>query len=168
MLLNVLNFLKALWQGADQYKDILEWLKSSGRFWKQLSNSFSLIASLQSSELENMTEVEAQSLAYKYYCQSAILDIMAHDMFLKQRLLHAESLVKQATESKGGIENTANRRLSKSANDCDLKDIMSNWFQSSVLASLVKSYTSCAYNNEILCRAKVTILLVLNFSSDAV
>ncbi|KAL9414647.1 hypothetical protein AB3S75_043000 [Citrus x aurantiifolia] len=66
VLLNVFHFLKALWQGAGQYTNILESLKSSGKFWKHLSNSFSLITSLQSPVLEGITEVESHNLAYKY------------------------------------------------------------------------------------------------------
>ncbi|KAH9696842.1 hypothetical protein KPL71_023355 [Citrus sinensis] len=66
VLLNVLHFLKALWQGAGQYTNILESLKSSGKFWKHLSNSFSLITRLQSPVLEGITEVESHNLAYKY------------------------------------------------------------------------------------------------------
>lgn len=169
ILLNVLNFLKALWQGAGQYTNILESLKSSGKFWKHLSYSFSLITSLQSPGLEDITEVESHNLAYEYQCQSAILDIMAHDIFLKQRLLQAESLVKQATESNGGIENVVSAGQSKSANDWGAEDILSSWYQSSVMCELIKSYTSCVYDNEILFHAKVTFLLVfLIFLSNSV
>lgn len=162
-MLNVLNFLKALWQGAGQYTNILEWLKGSGKFWKQLANSFSPIAKLQSLKLEKMTEKEALSLAYKYRCQSTVLEIMAHDLFLKKKLLHVESLVKQATGTNGGLESAASAELSKPVNDSDLKDILSSWCQSSVLVSLIKSYTSCAYDNEILFHAKVTIQIVFLF-----
>ena len=160
ILLNVLNFLKALWQGAGQYTNILESLKSSGKFWKHLSYSFSLITSLQSPGLEDITEVESHNLAYEYQCQSAILDITAHDIFLKQRLLQAEFLVKQATESNEGIENVVSAGQSKSANDWGAEDILSSWYQSSVMCELIKSYTSCAYDNEKLFHAKVTFLLV--------
>ncbi|KAL5788807.1 hypothetical protein ACOSP7_005756 [Xanthoceras sorbifolium] len=159
ILLNVLNIFKALWQGAGQYANILEWLKSSGKFWKQLSNTFSLTTSLRSPPLENMTEKEALSLAYKCQCQSTILEIMAHDMFLQKKLLHAELLVKRTTESKRRIENAVSAEQSRSANDCDLKDILSSWCESSVLSSLIKSYTSCVYDNEIHFRAKVVVSL---------
>lgn len=167
-LLNVLNFLKALWQGVGQYTNILEWLKGSGKFWKQLANSFSPIAELQSPKLDKMTEKDALSLAYKYQCQSIILEIMAHDLFLKKKLLHVESLVKQATETNGRLESAASAELSKSVNDSDLKDILSSWCQSSVLGSLIKSYTSCAYDNEILFHAKVTVQIVFLFQQSYV
>ncbi|KAK3195082.1 hypothetical protein Dsin_026392 [Dipteronia sinensis] len=159
ILLNVLNFFKAIWQGTGQYTNILEWLKSLGKFWKQLSNSFSLTTSLRSPPFDNMTEKEALSLAYKCQCQSTILEIMAHDMFLQKKLLHAELLVKQATESKGRIENSVSAEQSKSAKDSDLKDILSSWCESSVLSSLIKSYASCVYENEIHFRAKVAVSL---------
>ncbi|KAJ0076745.1 hypothetical protein Patl1_36100 [Pistacia atlantica] len=160
ILLNVLNFLKALWQGAGQYTNLLEWLKGCGKYWKQLANSFSPIAKLQSLKLEKMTEKEALSLAYKYRCQSTVLEIMAHDLFLKKKLLHVESLLKHATETNGGLESAACAELSKPVNDSDLKDILSSWCKSSVLGSLIKSYTSCAYDNEILFHAKVAVSLL--------
>ncbi|KAK9287536.1 hypothetical protein L1049_015957 [Liquidambar formosana] len=72
VLLNVLNFLKALWQGAAQYTDILEWLKSSGKFWKQLSNSILLIAIMKAPLRENHTDTEALRWPYNW-CESSVL-----------------------------------------------------------------------------------------------
>ncbi|XP_062115026.1 uncharacterized protein LOC133829144 [Humulus lupulus] len=63
VLLNVLNFLKALWQRAAQYINILARLKSSEKFWKQLSKCISL-TSLDSLP-DSLTEMEALNLAYK-------------------------------------------------------------------------------------------------------
>ncbi|XP_062113179.1 uncharacterized protein LOC133824318 [Humulus lupulus] len=77
VLLNVLNFLKALWQRAAQYINILVRLKISEKFKKQLSKCISL-TSLDSLP-DSLTEMEALNLAYKYQCQSSIMEIMAYD-----------------------------------------------------------------------------------------
>ncbi|XP_021286367.1 uncharacterized protein LOC110418076, partial [Herrania umbratica] len=148
ILLNILNLLKSLWHGAGQYKTILERLKSSDKFWKQLSNSLSQTAG---SEVPlSMKESEALHLGYRYQCQSAILETMAYDMFLMKKLLYAESLIKEPPESNKKIE----------ADNYALKDIISNWWKSSVLGSMIKSYTSCKYDNDTYFRAKVALSLL--------
>lgn len=154
ILLNVLNLMKALWQGAAQYTQILSWLRSSENFWKQLSNTISQIAGIEDPPLENLTEMGGQNFAYKYRCQSAVLEIIAYEMFLQKKLSHAESLVKHTAESKNRIENAVNIEKSNAT-----KDIMSNWCGSSVLGNLIKSYTSCEYDNEKYFRAKVAASL---------
>ncbi|KAG6709285.1 hypothetical protein I3842_06G125100 [Carya illinoinensis] len=154
ILLNVLNFMKALWQGAAQYTHILEWLRSSENFWKHLSNYILLIAGTKDGALENLTEKEALDLACKYRCQSVILEIMAYEMFLQKKLSHAESLVKHGAELKDRIENAVNVEKSKA-----VREIVSNWSENSVLANLIQSDTSCDYNNEKFFRAKVASCL---------
>ena len=153
ILLNVLNLMKALWQGAAQYTQILSLLRSSENFWKQLSNTISQIAGIEDPPLENLTEMGGQNFAYKYRCQSAILEIIAYEMFLQKKLSHAESLVKHTAESKNRIENAVNIEKSSAT-----KDIMSNWCGSSVLGNLIKSYTSCEYDNEKYFHAKVSFI----------
>ena len=150
ILLNILNLIKALWQGAAQYTQILSVLRSSENFWKQLSNTISLIAGIKDPPLENLTETGGLNLAYKYRCQSAILEIILYEMFLQKKLSHAESLVKHMAESKDRIENAVNIEKSKAT-----KDIVSSWCESSVLGNLIKSYSSCEYDNEKYFRAKV-------------
>ncbi|KAK8501758.1 hypothetical protein V6N12_072895 [Hibiscus sabdariffa] len=147
ILLNVLNFLKSLWHGAGQYTTILERLKSSDKLWKELSNSISRNAGLEVPLLKSMKESEVSHLGHKYRCQSAILEMMAYDMFLMKKLMHAESLVKEPPESNKKIE----------ADNNVLKNVLSNWCKSSVLGSLIKSYTSCKYDNEMYFRAKVAL-----------
>ncbi|MBA0743110.1 hypothetical protein Gogos_005828 [Gossypium gossypioides] len=150
VLLNALNFLKALWHGAGQYTTILERLKSSDKFWKQLSNSIFQSAALEVPVLKSIKESEASLLGHKYRCQSAILETMAYDVFLTKKLLYAESLVKDPSESNKKIE----------ADNNVMKSILSNWCKSSVLGSLIKSYTSCKYDNEIYFHAKVALSLL--------
>ncbi|MBA0862124.1 hypothetical protein Goshw_004762 [Gossypium schwendimanii] len=150
VLLNALNFLKALWHGAGQYTTILERLKSSDKFWKQLSNSIFQSAALEVPVLKSIKESEASLLGHKYRCQSAILETMAYDVFLMKKLLYAESLVKDRSESNKKVE----------ADNNVMKSILSNWCESSVLGSLIKSYTSCKYDNEIYFHAKVALSLL--------
>ncbi|KAL4616065.1 hypothetical protein ACB092_07G172100 [Castanea dentata] len=154
ILLNILNLIKALWQGAAQYTQILSVLRSSENFWKQLSNTLSLIAGIKDPPLENLTETGGLNLAYKYRCQSTILEIISYEMFLQKKLSHAESLVKHTAESKDRIENAVNIEKSKAT-----KDIVSSWCESSVLGNLIKSYSSCEYDNEKYFRAKVAASL---------
>ncbi|KAM1031237.1 hypothetical protein ACFX2C_035051 [Malus domestica] len=153
ILLNVLNFLRALWQGAGQYTNILECLKSSENFWKKLSGPISIFSSMQAPPPEN-AETEVEDLSVRYQCQSAILEIIAHDMFLHKKLLHAESFVKQLPESQ---QNTVRSEKSKAA---DLEDILSAWCGSSVLGNLTKSLTYCEYDPELYLRAKVAASVI--------
>ncbi|XP_055961923.1 uncharacterized protein LOC126683413 isoform X2 [Mercurialis annua] len=154
-LLVVLDFLKALWQGAVHYINILECLRNSKVFWKHLTGCISLVTSSKTSMLENLSTDEAQLLAYKNCCQSVILEIMAYEIFLEKKLLHVEPLIKEATQPKNSTGNL------KSASDCELKDILSSWCDMSILGNLVKSCTSCEYDNEISYRAKVATSLFL-------
>ncbi|KAJ6409886.1 hypothetical protein OIU84_009385 [Salix udensis] len=161
ILLTVLDFLKALWQGAVHYISILECLKSSGNFWKQLSNCISSDARLIASPFENLTATQSQSLALKYQCQSAILEIMAHDMFLMKKLLHAESVLKEVSELKERNEKASSTEKLKSVNDCELKDILSSWWKRPIFGNLINLYASCEYDNEISNRAKVAASLFI-------
>ncbi|XP_028776786.1 uncharacterized protein LOC114733485, partial [Neltuma alba] len=158
MLLSVLNFMVALWQGASQYLNILESLRSSEKFWKYLSNAILRVAGSTIHLPVNLTEKDAQNLANTYLCQSAILGIMSYELFLQKKLLHAESLVKDATGSQGNEQDGAKTEKSKAPAFCDVKEIWSSWCKDSVLEKLMKSYTS-GYNDDIYYSAKVAISL---------
>lgn len=160
LLLSMLNFLKALWQGAGQYANILELLKSSEKFWKQLSNCIVKTDNTRISPCESMTEAEWANLPYKYQCQSAILEILAYDMFLDKKLLFGESHVKESIEPKERIETAVSSAKSKAVNPVDPKDIFSDWCDSSVLSGLIKLYVSCEYDNGIHYSVQVAISLL--------
>ncbi|XP_068323187.1 uncharacterized protein [Pyrus communis] len=89
--------------------------------------------------------------------KSAILEIIAHSMFLHKKLLHAESFVKQLPESQDRIQNTVRSEKSKAA---DLEAILSAWCESSVLGNLIKSLTNCEYDPELFLRAKVAASVI--------
>ncbi|CAL5402245.1 unnamed protein product [Camellia sinensis] len=156
VLLNVLNFLKALWQGAARFMNILDWLRNSKNFWKQLSNSILQDASMEGSLSENLSEREFLNIAYRHQCQSAVLQIMAYETFLQKKLLRAELLVKQTNESLNDRkEKAVETEKPKDASFLGLKDILSTLREGLVLANLIKSYASCEYDNDIYLRAKI-------------
>ena len=143
----------ALWQGSPQYANLLESLRSYEKFWKHLADAISIIANTETPLLDSLKEEDACNLAYSLHCQSAILRIMAYELFLQKKLLHAELLVKD--ESKDKEKNATKTEKSEAAEFHDLKGIWSLWFKDSVLEKLIKSYTSCGYNNDIYYGAKV-------------
>lgn len=127
-----------------------------------MSSFISVISSVEAPSPENITETEAQDLAFRYQCQSAILEIMAHDMFLHKKLLHLETLAKEVPESQDRIQNTVRLEKSKAS---DLVDILSAWCRSSVLDNLTKSLSYCEYDLKLYLRAKVTSILEIFTSS---
>ncbi|CAN1748751.1 Nucleoporin NUP188, partial [Linum perenne] len=154
VLLSFLHFMKALWQGGAHYISIMDSLKISGKFWTQLCSCISSVAASKDVSLEKLSATEAQSLAYKYKCQSAILEIMACDMFLFKKLLHAESLLKEASQIDKKNKNVLSSEISKS-DRVGARDIWSSWCEKSILGSLIKMYTSCEYENGIFYHTKL-------------
>lgn len=160
MLLNVLNFLKALWQGAPQFTNFLEQLRNSENFWKQLSDSVMLISHKPDSPLENLTDKELRNLVYNYYCQSDLLEIIAYEIFLHKKLLHSELALKETSElPKDQMDKVDGSRLSKDGSICGLKNLLSTWFKSALLGDLIKSYASCTYDFQMHLHAKVSASL---------
>ncbi|XP_059647512.1 uncharacterized protein LOC132293878 [Cornus florida] len=152
VLLNALNFLKALWQGAGQFTIILDWLKSSKNFWRKLSRSILLMANVQS---KIPTDMEIVSQTYRYQCQSAVLQILAYEVFLQKKLLHADSLLKQPSElSKDCIQRTDGTEKTEGGLH-GLKDILSTCCESSVLGNLIKSFASYECGSDKYLRVKI-------------
>ncbi|XP_062085681.1 uncharacterized protein LOC133791781 [Humulus lupulus] len=138
--------------------NILARLKSSEKFWKQLSKCISL-TSLDSLP-DSLTEMGALNLAYKYQCQSSIMEIMAYDMFLQKKLSQVESLEKPAPKSKGRVENSGGTDKPKAANLYDHRDVLSTWCQGSDLVNLIKSLATYEYDNKSFYHAEVSASLV--------
>ncbi|KAL5055383.1 hypothetical protein RYX36_036065 [Vicia faba] len=159
ILLCVLNFLTALWQGAPQYANLLESLRSHVNFWKHLANAITSTASSENPLFESLKGKDALNMAYNFRCQSAILGIMAYEIFLQKKLLHAESLVKNTAESKDKEQNATKTEKSKATDFHDLKGVWSSWFKDSVLEKVIKTYTSCVHNNDVYEGAKVATSL---------
>ncbi|XP_058098868.1 uncharacterized protein LOC131243494 isoform X2 [Magnolia sinica] len=162
LLLNVLNFLKALWQGAAQYMQILDRLKNSEKFWKHLLSSILTFSVNEASSLENMKGDETLQVAYRYQCQSAVLEIVAHEMFLQKKLLHGKKPEKKSSKSsEGRIENTVNIEKEKFDSLHDLMAMLSNWCEHSVMENLVRLYASGGYDRETVGHAKMAASLCI-------
>ncbi|KAK4437676.1 hypothetical protein Salat_0101600 [Sesamum alatum] len=153
ILLCLLSFLRALWQGAPQFAKILEQLKVSDKFWRQLTNSVRLISQVDLSG--KLTEKELQNLAYKYQYLSNVLDILGYEIFLQKKLMHAEVDLKRISKSPtNGTEKTEDSPFTKDGGVGSLKEIISIWCKRSTLSDLIKACVSWDGNSSHL-RAKV-------------
>ncbi|KAI3804009.1 hypothetical protein L1987_32177 [Smallanthus sonchifolius] len=128
ILLNFLDLLMALWQGASQFINILDRLKKTGSFLKLLSSCV---------EDDHLLSSDSLVSSYRYQCQSDILQIMSLEMFLQNKLSHAETTRKDV-----GKDSNAEKTESGP------KDVLSSWCKNSVLNNLIKSYASCEYDND--------------------
>ncbi|KAL0422870.1 UNVERIFIED_CONTAM: hypothetical protein Slati_3309900 [Sesamum latifolium] len=154
VLLCLLSFLRALWQGAPQFTKILEQLKVSDKFWRHLTNSVRLISQVDLSG--KLTEKELQNLAYKYQYLSNVLDILGYEIFLQKKLMHAEVDLKRVSKSPtNGTEETDASPFAKDGGVGSLKEIISTWCKSSILSDLIKACVSWEYGNSSHLRAKV-------------
>ncbi|XP_071717637.1 uncharacterized protein [Rutidosis leptorrhynchoides] len=145
LLVNVLDFLLALWQGASQFFNILERLKKFNNFWRQLSTCITQ---------QNHPSEDALISSYRYQCQSDILQIMSLEMFLQKKIF-LESLRKGSELSKD-VAKASNAEQT----DGGLKDVLSSWCKSSVLNNLVKLYASCEYDNDKYLQVQVSAALL--------
>ncbi|KAK4786245.1 hypothetical protein SAY86_002934 [Trapa natans] len=154
ILLNVLGFLKALWEGAAQYPAIVEKLKITGNLWKHLAGSV-LSVLVENQRPGEWREKDTLILTYSFHCQNAILEVMAYDIFLQKKLSHAASITKQVAESK---ENCVSIEKSTAAENSSA-NILLQWSEKSILVDLVKIYSSCEYDAEVTYRAKIATSL---------
>lgn len=155
VLLSILRFVKALWQEAAQYTDILEAIRKSKKFWKDLSQCILLVCHKEAPSLRNLSEAEAKKFARLYQCQSAALDIMALEIFLQKKLFHAESLVRQTDDPSKAIV-TGDDGI----NLHHLEDILFSWSENNGLSNLLKSYAACIWNTDIYLHAKIACGLI--------
>ncbi|XP_031130365.1 uncharacterized protein LOC116032104 [Ipomoea triloba] len=152
ILYNLLNFLKALWQGAGHYRNILKQLTNSD-FWRQLSNSL-----MQIRESENLSEVDPRDVAYIYKCQSSVLDLMAYEMFLLKKTLNADLHAKQTSPLlHDTVEKTVSSLIERSEDN--IVYILKTWCTSSSLGKLIKSFVSVEYDDCTNLRGKVAASL---------
>lgn len=151
MLLCLLNFLKALWQGAPQFSKTLEQLKFADNFWRQLTNPLMHIPSNQPDVSEKLTEKEIQNLAYRNQYLSNILDILGYEVFMQKKLMHAETVNQISISPINGAEKTKDSKFTKNES---LKKIISTWSKSS-LGDLIKACVSWEHDGISHTRAKV-------------
>ncbi|KAL9250848.1 PTST homolog 2, chloroplastic-like protein, partial [Drosera capensis] len=87
---------------ASQYADLLKAITSSRKFGENLSGCILSISGMKIPSPSNLSEAVARSIACNYRCQSTAFDIFSLAMFLRKKLLHAEVLTKQASQSSSG------------------------------------------------------------------
>lgn len=152
---NVLNFLKALWQGAAHYTNLLKQLRNSD-FWKKLLNFVVLSIDKKSFQSESATKLELQNLAYRYQCQHNVLDVVTCEMFLQKKLLHSELVTKES--SKSSNNGSDGSKVATAENSCNLKDIFGVWCESSLDAETIKTFVSFEYDGSVKLRARVSCI----------
>lgn len=155
--------MKALWRGAAQFADVLEQLKKSENFWKQISVPILFVESMQNMPLKSLNEKEARNTSYQYYCQSAVLEIMAYELFLQKKVLYARQ---QSEVLRDGINNNDSSGKTEDKGDSSLKDILSTWCGSSVLNNLINLYTACQFDNHKYVHMKVSLVPLSPFSDS--
>ncbi|XP_057518162.1 uncharacterized protein LOC130799071 isoform X1 [Amaranthus tricolor] len=160
VLLSVLNLMKALWQGAAQYIDILEAVRKSKQFWKQLSECVLLVCREEPPIPTSLSENLAHKFASEYQCQSVALEIMALETFLQKKLIHAESLVRQADQSFKGEDSSLSTNAQVSLKSDQLENILLSWSDSSSLSILLKSSAACMYDTDIYFHAEAALSLL--------
>lgn len=158
MLLCLLNFLRALWQGAPQFTNILEQLKVSENFWGQLSHTVLLITRNQGNLSEKLTGKELKNLAYRYQILASVLDILCFEIFLQKKLMHAHIIVNQISKlPMNGAQNTMDSsKLRELGSPNGLKEIIATWCKSSLLSDLINACVSWQYDSSSHMHAKVS------------
>ncbi|CAN4119728.1 unnamed protein product [Withania somnifera] len=152
LICNVLNFLKALWQGAAHYTNILKQLRNSD-FWKKLLNFVVLSIGNKSFQSDRATELELQNLAYRYQCQYNVLDLVACEMFLQKKILHSELVTKESSKS---LHNGSDgSKVARGESSCNLKDIFGVWCERSLDAETIKTFVLFEYDGSVKLRARV-------------
>ena len=137
-------------------------LKTSEKFWAHLSSFILALAVKKSCSTDSLEDVETLRLAHRYQCQSAVLQIIANEIFLQKRMSQQEIPEKKSSELSGGkIGSTPGGEDAKSDSLSELQDILSTWSEHSVLENQIKLFSSCGFNKDIVLRAKVKLFKIL-------
>lgn len=155
IMCNVLNFLKALWQGASHYTNLLKQLRNSD-FWEKLLNSVVLSIGKKSCQSESATKLELQNQAYRYQCQHNVLDVVAYEMILQKKILHSELITKESSKS---LHNGSDGcKVATAESSCNLKEIFGVWCGSSLDSETIKTFVSFEYDDSVKLRARVSCI----------
>lgn len=164
ILSQILHFLRTLWQGGTEYLHILDKFDGRDMFWKYISSCISVFSSSEFIPLTMMSDEEVTTKAFQYQCQSSVLHIMAHDIFLRRHLVQFEkTLVKpDASASTTVVTNTDQATRGKDNKAIMLKHarpscaekILLEWSNSSTMHKILQSYASCLYDKELILHAK--------------
>ncbi|URE33856.1 mRNA transport [Musa troglodytarum] len=142
LLLSILNFLKALWEGGIQFSNILGKIRVSKKFWECLS-SFLSPTHVMNGLLKKSTG--AWVMFYGSW----------HMNSFSGKIMQCEKPDKVICTS------TVNA-TSRQANVLYAQEILSTWFvDSSFLENLIKSFSDIEYNKEVVFRAKVAVCVCI-------
>ncbi|KAL0536080.1 hypothetical protein IC582_025012 [Cucumis melo] len=160
--LNVLNFIKALWQTAGPFIMILNRMKTSEKVLEQLTDGVSHFVSGDACAPKTIAAMQALNSAYKYLSLSSMVETMSYDIFLQKKMLHGESIAEQQTGPKDKAADAVSSENSKlSTSLSDVKNMLSAACDGSLLAKLTKLLASCEFDNETYHRAKVASSLFI-------
>ncbi|CAL9124572.1 unnamed protein product [Musa textilis] len=155
LLLSILNFLKALWEGGIQFSNILGKIRVSKKFWECLSSFLSPTHVMNGLLKKSFNNSKTQCLSLRYQCLGNVLRIMAHELFFLEKIMQCEKPDKVICTS------TVNA-TSRQANVLYAQEILSTWFvDSSFLENLIKSFSDIEYNKEVVFRAKVAVCVCI-------
>lgn len=167
ILSQILHFLRTLWQAGTEYLHILDKFDGRDMFWKHISSCISVFSSSEVILLSKMSDEELKAKAFQYQCQSSVLHIMAHDIFLRRHLVQFEKTVASvakpdASSSTTVVTNTDQALTGKDNKAIMLKyarpsraeKILLEWSNNSTMNKTLQSYGSCLYDKQLLLHAK--------------
>lgn len=93
----------------------------------------------------------------RYLCQGVVLEILARELFLREKLIRNEIPGKKTASgsSKEQAENSLGRETSKNSNASLPSNILSTYLSSSTMEDLITLYSSTGYDKEVILQAKV-------------
>lgn len=159
--LNVLNFIKALWQTAGPFIMILDRMKTSEKVLERLTDGVSHFVSGEACAPRSIAGMRDLDSAYKYLSLSSMVEIMSYDIFLQKKMLHGESTVEQAGPKDKAKVAVSNEDLKLPTTLSDVKNMLSAACDGSLLGKLTKLLASCEFDNETYHRAKVASSLFI-------
>ncbi|KAJ8512137.1 hypothetical protein OPV22_002571 [Ensete ventricosum] len=155
LLLSILNFLKALWEGSIQFSNILGKIRVSKEFWERLSSFLSPTHVMNGLLQKSFNNSKTQCLSLRYRCLGNVLGIMAHELFFLEKIMQCEQPDKATCTSMVNA-------TSKHANVLYAQEILSTWFvDSSFLENLIKSFSDIEYDKEVVFCAKVAVCVCI-------
>ncbi|KAJ4780327.1 Nucleoporin NUP188 [Rhynchospora pubera] len=139
LLSSIVGLFKALWEGGTQYIEILDILKSSKIFWENLMCCLSPSHDKRPLPVGNLNRDDGREFSSRFSCQGAVLEIMANELFLEERILQGE--------------------ISEKKSDKSIKHVLRKVFESHDTEEILKHCTVSEYDIDILHRAKAAVSL---------
>ncbi|KAG0491609.1 hypothetical protein HPP92_005007 [Vanilla planifolia] len=165
LLLSILNFFKALWDGGIQYNDALKMIRKSATFWEQLS---AILAGehIFDDSVKDCGSDDIHCPSYRVKCQGIVLEIIAREIFILEGFSQTEICEKHTStnSSKGLGKNGLSIKASLYPSMFQQIDIISSWYEGSQFDVLMKSCASIAFDMEIIFNTKSVMSSILEQS----